>query len=61
MSKKNILKTEKIGPNKVRVTFDSHDGHRTYEYTGSSARAFNGGSDPGDLTGKLVEHKKLKK
>jgi hypothetical protein len=57
MSKKNILKTEKVG-NKVRVTFDCADGERTYEYGGSSARAFNRGSDPGQLSGKLVEHKK---
>ena len=57
MSKKNILKTEQIGT-KVRVTFDADDGERTYEYSGNSARAFNRGSDPGQLKGKLVAHKK---
>lgn len=56
MSKKNILKTEKIG-DKVRVTFECPDGDRTYEYSGSSARAFNRGSEPSQLSGKLVEHK----
>jgi hypothetical protein len=57
VSKKNILKTEKVG-NKVRVTFECADGERTYEYAGSSARALNRGSDPGQLSGKLVEHKR---
>ena len=57
MRKKNILKTEKVGT-KVRVTFECADGHRTYEYSGSSARAFNRGSEPSQLSGRLVEHKK---
>jgi hypothetical protein len=59
MSKKNILKKENVG-NKVLVTFDAADGERTYEYSGSSARALKRGSDPGQLSGKLVENKKLK-
>lgn len=57
MSKANIIKTEKDGK-KVRVTFDCADGERTYEYSGSSARAFNKGSEPSQLSGRLVEHKK---
>jgi hypothetical protein len=60
MSKKNILNTEKISPNKVRVTFECADGERTYEYNNSSARAFLKGSEPSGLSGKLVEHKKPK-
>ncbi len=60
MSKKNILRTEKVAGNKVRVTFECADGERTYEYGGSSARAFNRGSEPSGLSGKLVEHKKPK-
>ncbi len=58
MSKKNITATEKISPNKVRVTFECADGLRTYEYSNSSARAFLKGSEPSGLSGKLVEHKK---
>jgi len=57
MSKKNILKVEEEGK-LVRVTFDAADGERTYEYSGSSARAFNRGSDPGQLKGKLIAHRK---
>jgi len=57
VSKKNILRTEKVG-NKIQVTFDAADGERTYEYSGSSARALKRGSDPGQLSGKLVDHKK---
>lgn len=58
MSKKNITSTEKISPNKVRVTFETPDGFRTYEYNNSSARAFLKGSEPSGLSGKLVDHKK---
>lgn len=62
MSKKNITSTEKINPNKVRVTFACGDGSsRTYEYSNSSARAFLKGSEPSQLSGKLVEHKKNQK
>ena len=60
MSKKNIVATEKISPNKVRVTFQCDDGERTYEYNNSSARAFLKGSEPSGLSGKLIEHKKPK-
>ena len=58
MSKQNILRTEKLGPNQVRVTFQATDGERTYEYRGQSARALNKGTDPSQLMGKLIEHKK---
>jgi hypothetical protein len=58
MSKANILRTDKLGPNLVRVTFKADDGERTYEYKGQSARALNKGTDPSQLMGKLVEHKK---
>ena len=60
MSKANILSKETLPNGKILVTFDAHDGHRTYEYVGSSARALKRGSDPGQLSGKLVEHKKAK-
>lgn len=60
MSKKNISKIEEVG-NKVQVTFDSFDGKRVYEYSGSSARALKRGTDPGQLSGRLVEHKKPRK
>lgn len=60
MSKQNITKTEILPNKKVRVTFDAADGERIYEYSGSSARALNKGTDPGQLSGKLVEHKKAK-
>jgi hypothetical protein len=58
MSKKNILSQEKMPNGKVRLTFDSADGHRVYEYSGSSARAVLRGTDPSGLVSKLVEHKK---
>lgn len=57
MSKKNILSKVDTGK-KVEVTFDAEDGKRTYEYTGSSARALRRGTDPGNLAGKLVKHEK---
>lgn len=60
MSKKNITNTEKISPNKVRVTFQCDDGEHTYEYSNSSARAFLKGKEPSGLSGKLVEYKKPK-
>lgn len=59
MSKANILSKQEIG-DKVRVTFDAHDGHRVYEYSGAAAKAIKKGRDPGDMTGKLVEHRKKK-
>ena len=59
MSKKNILKTEHLDDGRSRVTFDAADGERTYEYYGNSARAIKRGSDPANLMGKLVHHKKL--
>jgi len=60
MSKKNILSKEKIDNNTVRVTFENPDGHRVYEYRGSSARAVLRGRDPQGLTGgRLVEHKRI--
>ena len=61
MSRKNITKTEHLPGGKVRLTFETHDGHRTYEYGGSSARAVKRGTDPSGLSGgRLVEHKKSK-
>lgn len=57
MSKKNIVKKEKVSDNAVRVTFENPDGHRVYEYRGSSMRAIMRGKDPASLTGgRLVEH-----
>jgi hypothetical protein len=58
MSKKNIISTEKLPNGKVNVVFECADGLRTYQYSGSSARAFNKGREPSGLSGKLVEHKK---
>lgn len=55
MSRKNIVEQVNVG-NKVRVTFDAEDGKRTYEYSGSSARALKRGTDPGNLSGRLVGH-----
>lgn len=60
MSKKNIIKREDIGK-KVQITFDSADGQRVYEFSGSSARALRRGIDPSQLAGKLVEHIKPRK
>jgi hypothetical protein len=61
MSKKNITNVETLSPNKVRVSFECGDGSiRTYEYSNSSARAYLRGSEPSQLSGKLVEHKKPK-
>lgn len=64
MSKANIKSIEHLDDGKrqvSRVTFDSHDGERTYEYVGNSARAIKRGSDPANLLGKLVHHKKTEK
>jgi hypothetical protein len=58
VSKKNILSTERLPNGRVRVTFDTDSGHMVYEYHGQSARALNKGTDPSQLMGKLVEHKK---
>jgi len=58
MSRKNILKTEHF-EGKSHVTFQNEDGTRKYEYVGSSHRALKRGkTDPGQLLGKLIEHKK---
>ncbi len=58
MSKKNIIKTEHFD-NKAHVTFQTEDGTRKYEYVGSSARAIKlGKTDPSQLLGRLIEHKK---
>lgn len=59
MSKKNIVSKQKIDNNTVRVTFENDDGHRVYEYKGSSMRAIMRGKDPQSLYGgKLVEFRK---
>lgn len=57
MSRKNILKTEKLDGGKVHVTFETDEGPIKYEYRGSSARAFLKGADPSDLSGKKVKTK----
>lgn len=51
MSKKNIVSKDKKDNNTVHVTFENPDGHRVYEYKGSSMRAIMRGKDPGSLTG----------
>ncbi|HET9280357.1 MAG TPA: hypothetical protein VFR24_00145 [Candidatus Angelobacter sp.] len=61
MSKANIINTEKLANGRVRISFDAADGIRVYEYQNSSVRALNRGKDPADLSGRLVEHKKVKK
>lgn len=60
MSKKNIIQTNWVEPNKVRLTFETHNGGQmTYEFSGSSARAIKRGTDPGGLMGgRLISHKK---
>lgn len=56
MSKANITDKEVVDKNTVRVTFKNDDGHRVYEFRGSSKRAIQRGKDPASLTGgKLVE------
>ena len=59
MSKANIIKTEKIG-SKVRLTFETTSGPVVYEFSGSSARALNRGTDPSQLAGKRIDQKKTK-
>ena len=59
MSKKNILEQKEVGK-KIHVTFDAVDGKRTYEFSGSSARALKRGTDPGNLSGRLIHHDKKK-
>jgi hypothetical protein len=61
MSKKNIIDKKQVDPNTVRVTFENTDGHRVYEYKGSSARSIMRGRDPGAIQGgRLVEHRPKK-
>ena len=60
MSKKNITSKVDVG-NKVHVTFETDDGHITYAFGGSSKRALNRGTDPSQLSGKLVKHEKKEK
>lgn len=58
MSKKNIVEKKQIDNNTIHVTFENADGHRVYEYKGSSMRAINRGRDPQSLTGgRLIEHR----
>lgn len=59
MSKKNIIAKVPVG-NAVHVTFQTDNGNMTYEYKGSSARALKRGTDPGQLSGRLVKHEKPK-
>jgi hypothetical protein len=57
MSKKNITEKKQIDPNTIHVTFENPDGHRVYEFKGSSMRAIQRGKDPAGLTGgRLVRH-----
>jgi hypothetical protein len=58
MSKKNIKETIKLPNGRVHLVFETHDGTRTYEFQGSSARAVLRGTDPHGLVSKLIEHKK---
>lgn len=51
MSKKNILEKKKVDDNTLHITFENPDGHRVYEYKGSSKRAIDRGRDPAALTG----------
>lgn len=61
MSKKNITSKDKIDHNTVHVTFENDDGHRVYEYKGSSMRAIMRGRDPQGLTGgRLIEFREKK-
>ncbi len=59
MSKKNIIEQKQVG-NKTHVVFETESGRMTYEYSGSSARALKRGTDPGNLSGKLIHHDKKK-
>ena len=59
MSKKNITEKTKIDNNTMRVTFETDQGHHTYEYKSSSMRAIMRGKDPAGLYGgKLVDFRK---
>lgn len=60
MSKKNILSKEDVGK-AVHVTFETPAGNYIYSYSGSSARALKRGTDPGNLSGKLVRFDKADK
>ena len=55
MSKKNIISTKWLSEGKAHVVFKTSNGTKTYEFSGSSARAFKKGSDPAQLSGKLIE------
>ncbi len=57
MSKKNIIEQKDVGK-KVHITFNTPGGQMTYEYSGSSVRALRRGTDPSQLSGRLIEHTK---
>ena len=58
MSKKNIVDQKEVGK-ELHVTFETHDGERTYAFKGNSRKAFENGTDPSDLRGgRLVKPKK---
>lgn len=57
MSKKNIVLKVPVGK-AVHVTFQTDQGQMTYEFKGSSARALKRGTDPSQLSGRLLKHDK---
>ena len=58
MSKKNIVSQKEVN-GKTHVTFEVSDGsHMTYEFTKRQAGYLKRGSDPANLSGKLVSDKK---
>ena len=56
MSKKNIVERKEVG-DKVHLTFETADGNRTYEFSKRQAGYLKRGSDPANLSGKLVTKK----
>jgi hypothetical protein len=61
MSKKNIIDTVHLPNGKTHVTFQTDNGIMKYEFSGNSAKALKHGTDPSDLHGRLIEHKKKEK
>jgi hypothetical protein len=59
MSKKNIVSQKEVDGGKTHVTFEVSDGsHMTYEFSKRQSGYLKRGSDPANLSGKLVKEKK---
>jgi hypothetical protein len=57
MSKKNIVSQKEVD-GKTHITFSTDSGDMTYSYTKRQSAYLKKGSDPANISGKLVKEKK---